>query len=327
MNTDRPDQLRRSGRQPARTKFFIPHFDESYMTPKSNKLSKKREVTSTQGGLDNLRSRSASSSPLNWETKKRCPDSHHNLFYSASTEQLIDESKRVELKEQENSGIQANIRDVQPASRDKSAGGENATPLQMLSGSSEKKSHSTKRNNLPAESKNRKTKIEKIKEQLRALGDKPDDHGGDGNCARAAIYNGFIKLTGQPSDLDQVIISGKLDCGHNCNATLGNLLSQPDQAGTDYLDLEYCTVFCDADDDEYCGATYVTGICCGNPTFDNGKSHNHCNGCKKFGKCIGDYRKAHCSRCGKHYFAGSGGQFGCERCDGSGSGGDDCVLM
>jgi len=52
---------------------------------------------------------------------------------------------------------------------------------------------------------------------------------------------------------------------------------------------------------------YVTGICSGRPNFDSGKFHNHCTRCPDFGQCIGDYREAHCGRCGGHYFAGLSG--------------------
>ena len=33
--------------------------------------------------------------------------------------------------------------------------------------------------------------------------------------------------------------------------------------------------------------------------MDSGKFHNHCTECPDLGKCIGDYREAHCERCGK----------------------------
>ena len=44
------------------------------------------------------------------------------------------------------------------------------------------------------------------------------------------------------------------------------------------------------------GRTYVTSVCEGKPSFDDGKYHNHCRQCPGFGQCIGDYREAHCSR-------------------------------
>lgn len=172
--------------------------------------------------------------------------------------------------------------------------------------------------------KKRKTKFEIINDKLKALGIKPDKY--TGNCARAGIYYGFIPLTGEASDLDQVILSGELECGHQCSVTLREVLEQPDYGGNDYEDgLQNATVMCDelrkedtddADDDwdNECknglGRTYVTGICKGQPSFDCGKFHNHCTTCKLFGKCIGDYREMHCKKCGSHYF-GSGGRFKC----------------
>ena len=48
----------------------------------------------------------------------------------------------------------------------------------------------------------------------------------------------------------------------------------------------------DEETEEICeqGRTYVTGICEGKPSFDDGKYHNHCHQCPGFGMCIGDYR-------------------------------------
>ena len=89
--------------------------------------------------------------------------------------------------------------------------------------------------------KKRMTKLEKINDQLEALGFPQSEE--TGNCARAGIYRGFIKLTGKPSDLNQEIVSDTLECGHNCDAKLKDLLEQPDYAGNDYEDgLQYATV-------------------------------------------------------------------------------------
>jgi len=179
----------------------------------------------------------------------------------------------------------------------------------------------------------RKTKVEKINDQLSAIG--IDISGNDriGNCARAAIYKGFIKLTGDVSDLDQVLLSGELYCGHQCTVTLRSLLRQPDYAGLDYEDgLQEATVFCDlnteANNYEECyeGRTYVTSMCEGNPTFDSGKFHNHCVDCKNFGKCIGDYREVHCGMCGKHYFSGLSG-FPCPCEEERGARNDECAIQ
>ena len=48
----------------------------------------------------------------------------------------------------------------------------------------------------------------------------------------------------------------------------------------------------DEETEEICeqGRTYVTGICEGKPSFDDGKYHNHCHECPGFGMCIHDYR-------------------------------------
>ena len=119
-------------------------------------------------------------------------------------------------------------------------------------------------------------------------------------CVKSAIQKGFIKITGEDKEeLNQVVLSGAGDwhCGHTINATLGDLLEQPDYAGTDYEDgsLE-ATVVCKAceEDPEIGefeeGRTYVTNICTGRPQFDCGKFHNHCTACPGFGMCINDYR-------------------------------------
>jgi len=178
-----------------------------------------------------------------------------------------------------------------------------------------------------------KTKVEKINDQLSAIGIDFGQYDHIGHCARAAIYKGFIKLTGDVSDLDQVLMSGELDCGHQCTVTLRNLLRQPDYAGLDYEDgLENATIFCDqnteANDYEECyeGRTYVTRMCNGNPTFDSGKFHNHCVDCKNFGKCIGDYREAHCGMCGKHYFRGMSG-FPCSCEEENEARNDECSIQ
>ena len=143
-----------------------------------------------------------------------------------------------------------------------------------------------------------------------------DDDESKGNCVKAAIYKGFIEITGSPDDLKMVVYSEEGECGHIINATLGDLLKQPDYAGTDYEDgLQGATVVCTVKgcDPEYegMGRTYVTNLCTGSPYFTNGKAHNHCNDCKIFGECIGDYRNTHCDECGDHYFAGFRAAFEC----------------
>lgn len=128
-------------------------------------------------------------------------------------------------------------------------------------------------------------------------------------CTKAAIMKGHIKITGEAGDLEQEVVEEEGECGHTIIATLGDLLKQPDYAGLDYEDgCENATVKeCDY------GRTYVTSVCEGKPSFDDGKYHNHCRQCPGFGQCIGDYREAHCSRCGKHYFRGMTG-FSCDNC-------------
>ena len=164
-----------------------------------------------------------------------------------------------------------------------------------------------------ADTKKRKTMkkadIHKLLEKMG--GDLYSDN--TGNCVRAAIQKGFIKITGRQSDLKKVIHSETGPCGHVIKATLADLLEQPDYAGTDYEDgLQDATVLCTVDgcaEDE--GRTYVTDICTGKPQFDDGKGHNHCTECKAFGKCTGDYRQSHCYHCGKHYFGGFHRPFEC----------------
>ncbi len=140
-------------------------------------------------------------------------------------------------------------------------------------------------------------------------------------CVKAAIQNGLIKIAGEnkEEELGQVVHSEKHDsCGHTINATLGDLVMQPDYAGLDYEEGSMeATVVCkeceeDEEVDEYeASRTYVTGLCEGRPSFDCGKFHNHCCACPGFGMCIHDYREAHCEMCGRHYFAGLQG-FPCD---------------
>jgi len=131
-------------------------------------------------------------------------------------------------------------------------------------------------------------------------------------CTKAAIMKGHIKITGEAGDLEQSVVEQEGECGHTIIATLGDLLKQPDYAGLDYEDgCENATVTCKECDE---GRTYVTSVCEGNPSFDSGKFHNHCHECPGFGQCIGDYREAHCDRCGKHYFRGMINVYKCDNC-------------
>jgi carboxyl-terminal PDZ ligand of neuronal nitric oxide synthase protein len=64
-------------------------------------------------------------------------------------------------------------------------------------------------------------------------------------------------------------------------------------------------------------------MCEGHFQEDTGKFSQHCTDCKGLGKCIGDYREAHCEYCNKHYFAGlSGFPCSCQE-NGDGDGDDD----
>jgi len=135
------------------------------------------------------------------------------------------------------------------------------------------------------------------------------------SCVKSAMSKGHIVLTGEPTDLEQLIIEGDF-YDHSFQVYLKDVLYQPDYAGMDYEDgMENATATCICCiDEQYPGRVYVTGICNGTPEFDSGKYHNHCTQCKGFGKCIGDYREAHCPKCNKHWFSGLSG-FACTNCE------------
>ena len=64
-------------------------------------------------------------------------------------------------------------------------------------------------------------------------------------CIKAAIMKGHIKITGKEGDLEKVVHKEEGMCGHMIEATLGDLLKQPDYAGFDYeMGLENATVVC-----------------------------------------------------------------------------------
>lgn len=141
------------------------------------------------------------------------------------------------------------------------------------------------------------------------------------NCLKAGIQRGFVVLDEADPRLTVVASGSCEECGSSVSATVGDLLDQSHYGG-DYEDGSEgggarCTK-------EGCGwRAYVTGICTGKISFDSGKFHNHCVDCKGFGKCMGDYRMAHCGNCGKHYFAGLQG-FPCSCQENKyGIGGDD----
>jgi hypothetical protein len=135
-------------------------------------------------------------------------------------------------------------------------------------------------------------------------------------CSKKAIQKGYISLQG---GLDKTVFKGSCqNCGEDVSCTLRGILEQPDYAGCDYEDGGTSgAVQCEG---EECSGMYLTRMCEGKLELDSGKFHNHCTQCKGFGKCIGDYREAHCQDCGKHYFTGLSGfacsckqsGFGCE---------------
>jgi len=157
--------------------------------------------------------------------------------------------------------------------------------------------------------------VEKVHKLLRDAGVEGDLEDVS-NCLKRAILEGHIKIDG-PDSLDQIVIEDKCFCCSDngdkspiIKVTVRDLLHQEDYAGTDYEDggLE-AEVFCPKCE----VGIYVTHLCEGEPEFDSGKFHNHCDSCPDFGICIGDYREAHCDTCGQHYFSGLSG-FPCYYC-------------
>jgi len=137
-------------------------------------------------------------------------------------------------------------------------------------------------------------------------------------CLKAAIFNGYVKLRGNASDLKTVVYSTEAQdfcpCGNTFVATLDNIMYQPDVGGYDQEELNLATVRCGCADkcaNKDCDvnslfpsphAIYITNICNGNPSVTTGKFHNHCDECPNFGLCIGDYRESHCLSCHEHFF-------------------------
>ena len=142
-------------------------------------------------------------------------------------------------------------------------------------------------------------------------------------CLKAAILKGHVRLEDPKCDpegkwgLDQAVIDRSKcpSCDKEITCRVCDVLYQPDYAGLDYEDGgKNATFRCDSIDGE-CGGIYVTQMCTGKPSFDSGKSHNHCPDHPKYGYCIGDYREQHCGGCGKHYFAGLMGDLSCHHCE------------
>jgi hypothetical protein len=138
-------------------------------------------------------------------------------------------------------------------------------------------------------------------------------------CLKAALLNGAVRVPASllhaPDArpfLDTLLLEGSCACcGQTLRCTVREALSQATSGG-DYEDGgPGAAIFCRS-----CGlgenGNYITGLCLGQPAFDSGKGHNHCTRCPDFGQCIGDYREAHCGRCGNHYYRGLvGGRCSC----------------
>ena len=135
-------------------------------------------------------------------------------------------------------------------------------------------------------------------------------------CFKCGVLMGHIVLS-EATTLDTVVFRGRcICCSAPHTATISDVLHQPVYGGNDYEDGgQEGTVQC-----EGCCGMYVTGLCEGRLSFDSGKFHNHCVECPNFGKCLGDYREAHCMDCGKHWFMGMSG-FACSHCGGGHGGG------
>ena len=71
-------------------------------------------------------------------------------------------------------------------------------------------------------------------------------------CTKAAIMRGHIKISGEVGDLEQVVHKDTgFFCRHKVEATLGDLLKQPDYSNFDY-ELKNATVVCKVCDQLYC---------------------------------------------------------------------------
>ncbi|XP_055327970.1 uncharacterized protein LOC129581104 [Paramacrobiotus metropolitanus] len=136
------------------------------------------------------------------------------------------------------------------------------------------------------------------------------------HCVRVGIARHFIKLE-SAADLDAVLVSTVCDevfgtdCKTKIDVTLKMVLRQKDNGSDEYYGGDDYAVRCSACNQGY----YVNELCAGQPGFCDGKFMHHCVQCKK---CVGDVRNDHCDECGKHYFAGSMGNFSCPCQDGFG---------
>ncbi len=147
-------------------------------------------------------------------------------------------------------------------------------------------------------------------------------------CAMAAIGRRFIAFSGLPKELDEVVVfDGKplevTCCGAVLRPTLRELLKQGDD-GNDYEEGgEGASLKCS----ECQSGVYVINLCGGAPAGNCGKGYNHCTVCKGFGRCLFDYREAHCFECGKHYYAGGFSGCPCEEGDDDADPRNNCTVM
>ena len=164
-----------------------------------------------------------------------------------------------------------------------------------------------------------------VHELLKSLGVSDSDTKRVSMCLKAAIINGHVLLLPPKDDplgmfgLDQVIAKGRCvsysPCRKKVTCLVRDILYQPDD-GSDYDDGgPNAPLHCS----DECSGIYVTRLCQGTPTFDNGKFHNHCTQHSRFGYCIGDYHERHCGNCGGHYSGGTCSCGGSEEDSGSGS--------
>ena len=265
--------------------------------------------TATKEEEPTVTKRKISSPNVDVETNVSFEVSYHAINDNASSANDLDSrpaTKKIKIDDKENELPSVNVK----------AGMKGKEPVKLKKTPAKKKTPTKRR-----------TKFQIFYDKLMALGMSFE---GKGNCALAALFKRKVKLSGDfQADLDQVVFSDILQCGHNCSATLKDLLEQPDCGEGDYCyenGQQNVTVFCDdlkeyglknnefhcrGQDEECGGRTYISHICAGYPTPDTGKYHKHCTLCSNFGECLGDYREAHCESCGKHYTCGSMKQFKC----------------
>ena len=129
-------------------------------------------------------------------------------------------------------------------------------------------------------------------------------------CLKKGIQRGFFVIDG-PDSLDKVILRGqRVTCKRNFEVMIRDVLYQQSRAWDYDRKNNGGAVRCDCGHEE-CWNLYVTRLCEGYASLSSGKTHNHCEECPGFGKCIGDIRAKHCSECGKHWMKGLILQFPC----------------